>query len=260
MSAPTPASALGVLIVDDEAPARSILREHLERVPGVRVLADCANGLEAVRVAGELSPDVVFLDIEMPKLTGFETLELLDPGIAAVFVTAYDAWAVKAFEVSALDYLLKPVNRERFQASVARARSQLERGRTGEVSQRLHALLEQLRPGQEYSRRLMIQSEGRVFFLTVDEIDWIEAAHNYLILHVGTRSHLIRETMGSLEARLDPDHFVRIHRSTMVNIDRIQEMHPWVRGEHAVILRDGTRLTLSRSYYERLRQRLGEPS
>lgn len=250
------------LIVDDEPLARRKLRRLLNGECDVEVIGECADDTQAVAAIEEQKPDLVFLDVQMPETDGLGVVHAVGPQRMplVVFVTAYDQYAVKAFEVSALDYLLKPVSRERFQAAVARARSQMELGRTSEVGQRLHALLEHLKSGQEFSRRLMLKSEGRVFFLTVDEIDWIEAAHNYLVLHVGKKSHLIRETMDSLEARLDPDHFVRIHRSTMVNIERIQEMHPWVRGEHAVLLRDGTRLTLSRSYYERLRQRLGASS
>ena len=251
-----------VLIVDDEPLSRRKLRRLLNGECDLEIIGECTDGAQAVTAIAEQKPDLVFLDVQMPEMDGLGVIYAVGPQRMplVVLVTAYDHYALKAFEVSALDYLLKPVNRERFQAAVARARSQMELGRNGEVGQRLQALLEHLQAGQEYSRRLMLKSEGRVFFLTVDEIDWIEAAHNYLVLHVGTKSHLIRETMDSLEARLDPNHFVRIHRSTVVNLERIQEMHPWVRGEHAVLLRDGTRLTLSRSYYERLRQRLGEPS
>jgi two-component system LytT family response regulator len=248
-----------VLLVDDEPPARRKLRRLLNCECDVEILGECADGPQAVTAIQEHKPDLVFLDVQMPGMDGLAVVHAIGPQCMplVVFVTAYDRYAVQAFEVCALDYILKPFNRERLQAAVARARSQVELGRTGEVGQRLDALVEHLRSRQDYSRRLMLKSEGRIYFLTVDEIDWVEAAHNYLVLHVGAKSHLIRETMDALEARLDPDHFVRIHRSTMVNIERVREMHPWVREEHAVILRDGTRLTLSRSYYERLRQRLG---
>lgn len=251
-----------VLIVDDEPLARRKLRRLLNCECEIDIVGECADGAQAVAAIEAQAPDLVFLDVQMPEMDGLDVVRAVGPQRMplVVFVTAHDRYAVRAFEVSALDYLLKPVNRERFQATVARARSRMDRGRSGDVGQNLHTLLEHLKTGQEYSRRLMLKSEGRVIFLAVDEIDWIEAAHNYLVLHVGTRSHLIRETMDSFEARLDPDRFVRIHRSTMVNFERILELHPWVRGEHAVLLRDGTRLTLSRSYYERLRQRLGEPS
>lgn len=254
--------AIRTLIVDDEPPARRKLRRLLNCESDIEILGDCADGPQAVAAIEEQQPDLVFLDVQMPEMDGMGVVHAVGPERMplVIFVTAYDRYAIQAFEISALDYILKPFNRERLQAAIARARSQLKLGRDGDAEQRLNALLEHLKPGRESSRRLMLKSERRLYFLNVDEIDWVEAAHNYLVLHVGNKSHLLRETMDSLEARLDPDQFVRIHRSTMVNIERIQEMHPWVRGEHAVILRDGTRLTLSRSYYERLRQRLGEPT
>lgn len=249
-----------VLIVDDEPLARRKLRRFLNAESAFEIIGECADGSRAVTAIEEQKPDLLFLDMQMPEMNGLDVVQAVGPQRMplVVFVTAHDQYAVKAFEVNALDYLLKPVSRERFQSAVARARTQLDHGPSNDVGQRLHALLQRLQSGPEFSRRLMVKSEGRVIFLSIDEIDWIESAHNYLVLHVGKKNHLIRETMDSLEARLDPEHFVRIHRSTMVNIERIQEMHPWVRGEHAVLLRDGTRLTLSRSYYERLRQRLGE--
>lgn len=249
-----------VLIVDDEPLARRKLRRFLNAESAFEIIGECADGSRAVAAIEEQKPDLLFLDMQMPEMNGLDVVQAVGPQRMplVVFVTAHDQYAVKAFEVNALDYLLKPVSRERFQSAVARARTQLDHGPSNDVGQRLHALLQRLQSGPEFSRRLMVKSEGRVIFLSIDEIDWIESAHNYLVLHVGKKNHLIRETMDSLEARLDPEHFVRIHRSTMVNIERIQEMHPWVRGEHAVLLRDGTRLTLSRSYYERLRQRLGE--
>jgi len=251
---------LGVLIVDDEPLARRKLRRLLNQEGDFEIVGECSDGAQAIADIQAYKPDLVIMDMQMPEVDGLGVVHAVGPQHMplVVFVTAHDHYAVQAFEVSAVDYLLKPVNRERFQAAIARARAQMALGRTGEVGQRLNALLDQLKSGQEYSRRLMLKSEGRVYFLMVDEIDWIEAAHNYLLLHVGKKSHLIRETLASFEVRLDPDRFVRIHRSTMVNIDRIQEIHPWVRGEHAVLLHDGTRLPLSRSYYERLRHRLGD--
>jgi two-component system LytT family response regulator len=248
------------LIVDDEPPARRKLRRLLNYECDVAIIGECADGPQAVAAIQEQTPDLVFLDVQMPEMDGLGVVHAIGPERMpfVVFVTAYDRYAIQAFEICALDYILKPFSCKRLQAAVGRARCQLELGRSGDVEQRLYALLEHLKPRRESSRRLMLKSKGRIYFLKVDEIDWIEAAHNYLVLHVGNKSHLLRETMDSLEARLDPDVFMRIHRSTMVNIERVQEMHPWVRGEHAVILRDGTRLTLSRSYYERLRQRLGE--
>jgi len=249
---------LRVLIVDDEPLARRKLRRLLNNENDIEILGESSDGAQAIAAITQKQPDLVFLDVQMPELDGLAVVQAVGPqGMPlVVFVTAHDRYAVKAFEVNALDYLLKPIHRERLQAAVARARSCVMHGRAGEMEQRLRALLKRLKSDQEYTRRLMLKSQGRVYFLMVDDIDWIEAAHNYLLLHVGRETHLIRETLDSLEARLDPDHFARIHRSTMVNINRVHELHPWVRGEHAVVLRDGTHLALSRSYYERLKQRL----
>jgi len=254
--------AIRTLIVDDEPPARRKLRRLLSCESDIEIVGDCADGPQAVAAIAEHHPDLVFLDVQMPEMDGMGVVHAVGPERMpmVVFVTAFDRYAIQAFEISALDYILKPYSRERLQAAVARARGQLERGHSDDVEQRLHTLLEHLKPGREACGRLMLKSEGRVYFLKADEIDWIEAAHNYLVLHAGAKSHLLRETMDSLEARRAPGLFVRIHRSTMVNFERIQEICPWVRGEHAVILHDGTRLTLSRSYYERLRNRLGEPN
>lgn len=251
-----------VLLVDDEPLARKKLRRLLACERDVEIVGESADGQRAVMAIEQQKPHLVFLDVQMPDLDGLGVVQAIGPESMplVIFVTAHDHYAVKAFEVSALDYLLKPVSRERFQAAIARARSQLERGQSSEMGQQLRALLKHLKSGPEFSRRLMLKSEGRIYFLPVDEIDWIEAAHNYLVLHVGSKTHLIRETMDSLQARLDPEQFVRIHRSTMVNIVRIQEIHPWIKGEHAVLLQDGTRLALSRTYYEQFRQRLAEPS
>lgn len=251
-----------VLIVDDEPLACRKLRRLLTNVNDIEVVGEATDGMQAITAIEMQKPDLVFLDMQIPEMDGLGVVQTIGPQRMplVIFVTAYDHYAVKAFEVNALDYLLKPVNRERFQATIARVRNRLARSSDNESQQHLRALLEQLKAGREYSRRLMLKSEGRVYFLLIDEIDWIEAAHNYLILHVGDKTHLIRETLESIESRLDPDHFVRIHRSTVVNINRIQEIHTWARGEHVVLLRDDTRLTISRNYYERLRHRLGDPS
>jgi two-component system LytT family response regulator len=169
-----------------------------------------------------------------------------------VFVTAYDQYALQAFDVHALDYLLKPFNRERFRRAVSRSRELLENRQRGALDERLVSLIADLKTEKKYLERFVVKSAGRIFFLKIDEIDWIEAAGNYLKLHVGRDAHLIRETMNSIEAKLDPDKFRRIHRSTVVNIDRIKELHPMFSGDYAVILRNGAELTLSRNYRERL--------
>jgi two-component system LytT family response regulator len=180
-----------------------------------------------------------------------------EPLPPVIFITAYDHYAVRAFEVHALDYLLKPFDRERFQAAMERAKRQIRRESSNGIDERIIALLEQLREPARYSERLVVKTGGRVFFLNTDEIDWIEAEGNYVNIHTGKKSYLLRETISSLEAQLDPKEFVRIHRSAIVNINRIKELQPWSHGEYHIILHDGTRLTLSRSYREKLQSALG---
>ncbi len=223
-------------------------------------MRQCRDGEEAVTAIDQLSPDLVFLDVQMPVLNGFEVIQAVGPDKMplVVFVTAYDQHALRAFQVRALDYLLKPFDKERFQEALQRARAHIQRDETGDLGRRLLALVKDLRRDQPKTDRLVVKSGGRLFFLRTDEIDWIEAAGNYVRLHVGTASHLLRETMNSIEARLDPEKFFRIHRSRIVNMERIQEMQPWLNGEYAVVLRNGTRVTLSRGYREKLQERLGK--
>jgi two-component system, LytTR family, response regulator len=251
--------AIRVLIVDDEPLARQRLRALLEAEPDVEVVGEAADGREAVEALRKHKPDLVFLDVCIPELDGFGVLEAIteEPRPGVIFVTAYDRYALRAFEVHALDYLLKPFDRERFQKALQRAREEVGRVKTEEVSEQLRALLETAQTSRKYLDRVVVKAGGRVFFLRVEEIDWIEAAGNYLKLHCGREAHLLRETMGNLEARLDPARFLRIHRSTMVNIERIQELQPWFHGDYAVLLRDGTRLTLSRSYRQKLQDLFG---
>jgi two-component system, LytTR family, response regulator len=177
---------------------------------------------------------------------------------AIIFVTAYDRYAVQAFEVHALDYLLKSFDRERFRSAVARAKEEIRRSREGALNDRLAGLLEDLESRKQRATRVVIKSAGRIFFLPVEEIDWVEAADNYVRIHAGAEAHLVRETLQSLEGRLDPAKFLRIHRSTIVNLDRIRELHPLFHGDYAVRLRDGTELTLSRNYREKLGEPLGQ--
>jgi two-component system, LytTR family, response regulator len=241
------------LIVDDEPLARTRLRSLLEREPDVTVVGECGDGRRAVALVDELEPDLLFLDVQMPVLDGFGVLEALDPDRmpAVIFVTAYDRYAIRAFDVHALDYLLKPFDRDRFQRALARARSQIAANEKAQVLP--HYGPSQRRPLQ----RLVIKSLERVFFLRLEEIDWIEAAGNYVKLHVGAETYLRRETMTALEDRLNTDQFVRVHRSTIVNLDRIQELQAWFHGDYKVILHDGTQLTLSRGYREKLQEQLG---
>ncbi len=261
------------LVVDDEPLARQNIRLLLDGDAEVEVCAEAGSGAEAVRLIKEHAPDLLFLDIQMPGMNGFDVLARIDAEKipAIVFVTAYDQYALRAFEVHALDYLLKPFTDERFEKALRQAKSQIEQREINKLSRKLFALLED-REGTEreagtkasaapnaYLTRLMIKSAGRISFLKVDEIDWIGAEDYYVKLHFGRRSHLLRETMNDLEAKLDPEKFLRIHRSAIVNLDRVKEMHAHFNGEYVVVLTDGTELKLSRSRREQLQQLLRSP-
>jgi two-component system LytT family response regulator len=248
------------LIVDDEPLARERLRSLLEAQADLDVVGECRDGNEALEAIRSLSPDLVFLDVQIPEKNGFEVLEAIGPenAPAIVFVTAYDQYALQAFEVHAVDYLLKPFDEDRFAKALERARLAVGREAAGgDVSQKLLSLLKDLKPPPGHLERLVVKSAGRLFFLRTEEIDWIESAGNYVCLHVGGESHLLRETMNGLEARLDPGRFVRIHRTAIVNIDEIKELQPLFHGEYQVVLRDGTQLTLSRGYRDRLQEVIG---
>ena len=248
-----------VLIVDDEPLARRRIKSLLAHDSNVDVIGECSDGYKAVNSIGELNPDLVFLDIQMPAMDGFDVIRTIGPERmpTVIFVTAYDQYALKAFEVNALDYLLKPFDRRRFQKTLERAKAMI-RGVQGNVNTQLLSLLKNLRREQDAPDRFIIRSGGRVVFLKVEEIDWMRTVGNYVRLQVGRDSHLMRETMTGMEAKLDPDRFMRIHRSTIVNLDRVKEVQPWVKGEYVVIMRDGTRLMMSRRYRERLNERLNK--
>jgi two-component system LytT family response regulator len=253
-----------VLVVDDEPLARAGVIDLLERDSDLEVVGEAANGEEAVELIAALNPDLVMLDVQMPGLNGFDVLRRVGPDRmpAVVFVTAYDQFAVRAFDVNAVDYLLKPFDDDRFGLTVARAKKAVRSAHVGELSRRLADLLEKTgtpaapsappaRPS-EYADRLVVKSSGRVFFLRSEEVDWIEAADYYVKLHALGKMHLLRETMNALESRLDPRRFFRVHRSAIVNLDRIRELQPYFRGEHVLILQDGTKLKLSRARREKL--------
>lgn len=253
------------LIVDDEPLARRNLRLLLENDPQIDIVDECRNGREAVKAINVLSPDLIFLDIQMPEMDGFDVLERVGADViqAIIFVTAFDQYALKAFDVHALDYLLKPFDDERFAHALRRAKAQIEAREINRLSKRLLALLDE-RESQRasslrqksYLSRLMIKISGRVVLLKVDDIDFIEADGNYAKLHIGRKAHLLREKMHDLEQRLDPARFVRIHRSVIVNLDRIKEMHPHFNGDYIVVLDDGRQLRLSRTRRENLEARL----
>src|ERR1051325_1972426 len=256
----TDSPKIRVLLVDDEPLARDVLREMLQNDPDAVIVGESVNGAEALVAIREHSPDLIFLDVQMPELGGFELLSALSkneiPKI--IFVTAYDQYAVRAFEVNALDYLLKPFDQERFDAAWSRAKAHIVADREVGVDQRILALLEELKAGNKYLERLVIKSAGRIYFLETNEIDWIEAEGNYVSVHSGKKSHLLRETISTLEAQLDPKKFVRIHRSSIVSLDRIQELQPWFHGEYRIILNDGTQLILSRNHRAKLQEALGK--
>lgn len=252
-----------VLLVDDEPLAREMLREMLQGDPQVDIVGESCNGREALEAIHTHAPDLIFLDVQMPEVGGFEVLASLDRAQIpyVIFVTAYDQYAVRAFEVQALDYLLKPFDQERFDVSWQRAKTQVLRDRNGgggHMDQRILALLEEMKAGNTYLQRLVIKAAGRIYFLETGEIDWIEAEGNYVSVHSAKKSHLLRETISSLESQLDPKKFVRIHRSSIVRLDFIQELQPWFHGEYRVILHDGTQLTLSRNHRDKLQEALGK--
>jgi two-component system LytT family response regulator len=251
--------SIRTLIVDDEPLARERVRSLLESEPDVEIVGEAADGPEALRALRELKPDLLFLDVQMPGLDGFQVLQHLDPDHVPVtiVVTAYDRYAIQAFEIHALDYILKPFDRKRFHEAMRRARIQLQQTPNGELSHRMLALIEHVQKRDEYMDRLIVKSGGRVLFVPVSEIDWIEAAGNYVRLHHGPAEHLLRETMSSLEAKLNPKQFLRIHRSTIVNINRIQELQPSFHGDFVVTLKGGVQLSLSRSYRAAVEERLG---
>jgi two-component system, LytTR family, response regulator len=242
-----------VLIVDDEPLACERLRTLLKAERDIELMGEFHDGRSAAEAIRTLSPDLVFLDVQMPEMDGFAMLDSLPTPPAVIFVTAFDQFAIRAFEVCALDYLLKPFDRERFAKALARGRAECERRSTSDLGARLQSLLTELQGRKQYLDRLVIRAGGRVLFLRVDELDWIESAGNYVKLHAGADEYLYRETMSRMEATLDPGRFARIHRSTIVNVERVKELHPMFRGDYAVILRDGRQLTLAKAYRDRLK-------
>jgi two-component system, LytTR family, response regulator len=254
---------LRTLIVDDEPLARERVRMMLGMHDDVAVIGEVGDGQQAIDAIRQERPDLVFLDVQMPSVDGFGVLRALEGEIMpyVVFVTAYDQYALRAFEVHALDYVLKPFNAERFSQALQRARNAIARrdDLDGSVDKdRLRSLVASLTAEQREKQRIVVKSSGRVFFVKVDDIDWIEAEGNYVRLHMGPQSHLLRETMKGMESVLDTSQFIRIHRSTIVNADRIRELQPLFHGEYAVILRDGTRLVASRGPDNRLKKLLAE--
>lgn len=250
-------TALRVLIVDDEPLARKRLKRLLRNEPETRVVGECGQAGDAIASVDRLDPDLVLLDIQLPDGDGFAVLEGIDRDRwpAVVFVTAYDEYATRAFDVHAVDYLVKPVQLPRLREALRRVR---ERNASREpAGEKLLDAIRELRNRQPYRDRLLVKVRDRAFFVRVKDIDWIEAAGNYVRVHVGTSSYLLRETMTNLARLLDPTRLLRIHRSTMVNLDRVVELRPWARGDYHVHLEDGTTVLLSRSYRNRVREHWG---
>ena len=253
-------ATIRALVVDDEPVARRRVRRLLSAEPDVEVIGECGDGRSAIEAIRTLRPDLVFLDVQMPDADGFEVLRALtagDPMPAIIFVTAFDHYALAAFEVHALDYLLKPFDRGRFARAVARAREHLGGRAESRDDQRIAGLLTEVRGKTRFLVRFVVRADGRVRLIDAADIDWIEAADNYVVLHAGATTHVVRDTMARLEGELDPEAFVRIHRSAIVRIDRIVELRPSFHGDFAVSLRDGTRLTLSRTHRARVEALLG---
>lgn len=243
------------VIVDDEDLARQVVRELLEAHPEIEVAAECANGFEAVKAVTELKPELLFLDIQMPKLDGFEVLELIGTDMAVIFATAYDQHALRAFEVHAVDYLLKPFGAERFEQALGRARQ-----RMGEKLPPPGDLKASTRAPGEFAERIVVRDGTRVHIIPTSKLDYAEAQDDYVALATEGKKHLKQQTISSLETSLDPARFLRIHRSYIVNLERVTKIEPYGKDTHLSILRDGTRLPVSRSGYGRLRAVLDQKS
>jgi two-component system LytT family response regulator len=250
---------LRVVIVDDEPPARARLRRLLKMHDAVEIAAECSDGAAAVQAIESAQPDLVLLDVQMPELDGFEVLRALDmPRLPAViFVTAFDSYALRAFEVHALDYVVKPVDAARFDRALSHARQRISEQRS--AGEGLTNLIQELARDRMHLKRIPVRSEGRVKVIDLAAVDWMSAADNYVTLHVGGQEYLVRDTLSALEQRLDASEFVRVHRSTIVRVDRIAELLPDLHGDYRIRLKNGTEVALSRTYRSRLEDRFGRP-
>ncbi len=249
------------LIIDDVPLARDRLKRCLADDAEIEIVGECDNGEKAVADIRSLAPDLIFLDVQMPALDGFGVLEALrgERAPVVIFVTAYNEYAIQAFEVNALDYLLKPVDFERLNKAVVRAKARLAQlNRDDHFDSRVRAMLEDIKTGSKYIKRLTIKLTGRTILLPTDEIDWIETHGNYMKVHAGRESHLIRATMQSLETKLNPEKFVRVHRSAIVNVEKIKEIYPRSNGDQDLVLQNGRQLMLSRNYRDKFFAVLGD--
>lgn len=242
------------VIADDMPLARSRMKRFLKTDPEIEIIRECSRGGEAIEAINNLKPDLVFLDVEMPETSGFEVLQAIksDPMPVVIFVTAYDQFTLRAFDCHALDYLLKPFDEARLRRSLERAKRELKRTKQTDLNEQLQSALQNSSSEPKFLKRIAVKSGERTVFLPTEDIDWVATAGNYLELHVGKQRHLIRERMCELEAKLDPAKFVRIHRLSLINIERVRELQPLFNGDYVVILRNGVRLTLSRTYREKL--------
>jgi len=250
--------AIRAVIVDDEELARYLLREYLQQAGGVEVIAECANGFEAVKAIAERKPDLVFLDVQMPKLDGFEVLELIDPSVAVIYVTAYDQYAMRAFDAHAVDYLLKPFSADRFKKALERARQRL--GEPAPAAKRISAteLSAAARPPEQKLERIVVKDGAKVHIIPLEKLDYVEAQDDYVALRSEKKNYLKQQTISSVETQLDPKKFVRIHRSYIVNLERIARIEPYTKDSRVAVLTDGTQLPVSRSGHARLKELLGE--
>jgi len=272
----TTARKIRTVVVDDEALARQVLREFLGAHPEIEIVAECANGFEAVKATTELEPELLFLDIQMPKLDGFEVLELLGTDPVVVFVTAFDNYAIKAFEVHAVDYLLKPYGADRFEAALGRAKERLSAKRSGRATagesgtgtdedakaagaaqaspqQKAAELAAAARPPAQYLERIPVRDGTRVFIIPIAKLDYIEAQDDYVALCSEGKKQLKQQTISSLEVALDPSRFMRIHRSYIVNVERVTRVEPYAKDSHVAVLANGAQIPVSRAGYSRLR-------
>lgn len=248
----TAESPMRAILVDDEELARVVLREELKAHADIEIVAECANGFEAVKAAAELQPDLVFLDIQMPKLDGFETLELIGPEVAVIFVTAYDEYAVRAFEVHAIDYLMKPFSSKRLAEALDAMRERLALRRPMPMD----SLRAMARPGSEFLERVLIRDGAKVHVVAIDQVDYVEAQDDYVAFATGGKKLLKQQTMAELEKSLDTRRFVRVHRSYILNVDRLVRLEQLAKDSHVAVLKDGTKLPVSRSGYAKLNDRL----
>jgi DNA-binding LytR/AlgR family response regulator len=240
------------LIIDDEELGREVIREYLESHPEVEIMAECQDAFQALEAMEKYHPDLLFLDIQMPEVNGFELLEMLEQKPFIIFSTAYDQYALKAFEVNAIDYLLKPFDQERFDSALQRVKKLMRLQQ--DESEKIRNLLRHIQSEKKFLKNILVKKAGKILILNVNEVQWIEAEGDYVNLHTAEDSYLVLQSLKQLETRLEPDRFVRVHRSSIVNIEAIKEIAPWSKGKWKIILKDGNEIVISRSGAQRLKK------